>query len=51
MAKVFVTRELTPRVMERLRAAPEIKELRVNPDDRVLTRAGTVCVLYIYRKI
>jgi len=36
--KLFVTRRLPARAMDKLEQAPEISELRVNPHDRLLTR-------------
>jgi glyoxylate reductase len=39
MAKVYVTRRIPEEVLSFLRSVPEIKEVRVNPENRVLTRA------------
>jgi len=38
MAKVFVTRQIPQAVLDFLQSAPEIKEVRVNKENRVLTR-------------
>lgn len=38
MAKVFVTRRIPEAALDMLRNAPEVAEVRVNPDARVLTR-------------
>lgn len=39
MAKVFVTRRIPEEALKVLREAPEVAEVRVNPENRVLTRA------------
>lgn len=41
MAKVFVTRRIPDAALDMLRNAPEVAEVRVNPENRVLTRQGT----------
>lgn len=38
MAKVFVTRRIPEAALQMLRDAPEVAEVRVNPENRVLTR-------------
>jgi hypothetical protein len=40
MAKVYITRRIPQEVLDFLRSAPEVKEVRVNPENRVLTREG-----------
>jgi hypothetical protein len=40
MAKVYVTRRIPSEVLDYLKSIPEIKEVRVNPENRVLTREG-----------
>eukprot|EP01114_Cavostelium_apophysatum_P006929 TRINITY_DN1852_c0_g1_i1.p1 TRINITY_DN1852_c0_g1~~TRINITY_DN1852_c0_g1_i1.p1 ORF type:complete len:325 (+),score=90.98 TRINITY_DN1852_c0_g1_i1:90-1064(+) len=42
MAKVFVTRRIPEEALNFLRSCPEIKEVRVNPDNRVLSRQELV---------
>lgn len=44
MAKVFVTRRIPEDALKVLREAPEVAEVRVNPENRVLTRQGS-CLL------
>jgi len=39
MANVFVTRKIPQEALDHLKNAPEVKELRVNPDNRVLSRS------------
>jgi len=39
MAKVFVTRKIPQEALDYLKNAPEVKELRINPDNRVLSRS------------
>jgi hypothetical protein len=41
MAKVFVTRQIPEAALNMLREAPEVAEVRVNPENRVLSRDGT----------
>lgn len=41
MAKVFVTRRIPEAALQMLRDAPEVAEVRVNPDNRVLSREGS----------
>ncbi len=40
MAKVFITRRIPEEAIELLKNAPEVAEVKVNPDNRVLTRQG-----------
>ena len=40
MSKVFVTRRIPEEALQVLRDAPEVAEVRVNPENRVLTRQG-----------
>lgn len=47
MSKVFVTRRIPEDALEALRKAPEVAEVRVNPENRVLTRQGMSCQRYI----
>lgn len=42
MAKVFVTRRIPEAALKLLRDAPEVAEVRVNPDNRVLSRDGSL---------
>jgi len=39
MAKVFITRKIPQEAIDYLKNAPEVKEVRVNPDNRVLSRS------------
>jgi hypothetical protein len=41
MAKVFITRRIPEEAIELLKNAPEVAEVKVNPDNRVLSRSGT----------
>lgn len=40
MSKVFITRRIPEAAIQMLRDAPEVAEVRVNPENRVLTREG-----------
>lgn len=42
MAKVFITRRIPEEAIELLKNAPEVAEVKVNPDNRVLSRQGTL---------
>jgi hypothetical protein len=47
MAKVFVTRKIPEDALKALREAPEVAEVRVNPDNRVLTRQGAYLPIFL----
>jgi hypothetical protein len=54
MAKVFVTRKIPDDALKVLREAPEVAEVRVNPDNRVLTRQGAfspICLSYSMKRV
>lgn len=46
MAKVFVSRRIPEEALKVLREAPEVAEVRVNPENRVLTREGKINIFF-----